>query len=324
MHAPDDRLHSGADAASPAQSFFQVPTERFVQLCETGDADLAAAFLVMCRGRHRNLRETSWSADAVGRYLGVSPRRGKALIAQLVDMAAVEQVRLGHHPKYLIAEPATGDEALWLPTSLVGERVGDATIQGPLASIRRHGGTRTLGFLAGLYALNDESEFGAALPENVASAHFQGDVIGGRAGWTAWRFVNPEWTASGPDTLAHVVLANSLGLIEMVPVLMDGDRPLYPVGTLRCGKPRAGPEVAVTQAAIRGARAVCRKSLRAVSHQGEFLVPLPATMVAPRLVGLVRLSESAPTRRISEIRAALADVCRHAAAEFDALAAQLA
>src|ERR1017187_5267839 len=67
-------------------NFFIVDQRLWKAVCDAGDINAAAAWLLLLQGTGGNHRTTAWSVDSIMRYLGMGYTRGKAAIDKLIAL----------------------------------------------------------------------------------------------------------------------------------------------------------------------------------------------------------------------------------------------
>ncbi len=88
---------SKTDGAIPAKSrkpkqrgqFFIVDVPTFVAVCDLGDVDAAAAYLILAAGTGPDNRTTTWSREAINQRTGLNWRKADAAITKLVEGMAL-------------------------------------------------------------------------------------------------------------------------------------------------------------------------------------------------------------------------------------------
>ncbi|WP_417276131.1 hypothetical protein [Castellaniella sp.] len=97
------------------KGFFAVGLDEWRVACDLG-LTAACSFLVLACGTGRDNSTTSWAANAVQTYAGISWVRAKPAIDQLIGAALVQAVSKTKKPRYKLK---IGTERIWLPKSII-------------------------------------------------------------------------------------------------------------------------------------------------------------------------------------------------------------
>ncbi len=73
-------------------SFFIVDRPTFAKVCDLGDPDLAAAYLVLAAGTGADNRTSSWSREAINRRTALNWRKANDCIAKLEKQGLAEWI----------------------------------------------------------------------------------------------------------------------------------------------------------------------------------------------------------------------------------------
>jgi len=210
------------------------------------------------------------------------------------------------------------DDWIWLPNTLVTGAAGEVP---PLELLRETQDVMCLRLLVDLYYLQDLRDNGG-VSWRAVSLRYDRHRVGQRGQYVVWGFsergevVDPhgvlkcharkptnaeqaEGWGFSVDLFRRLDLVHSLGLLEYVPYVYEGDgvdaEPLFPVGN--CAE-HGEIEHALGQAAHRAGLALLTEPQRAgPEYRGLVLVPLPAHLVNAQLFGVVRLRYRPHTRR---------------------------
>ena len=111
--------------------FFAVDRRAWAKVSQL-DINAMVAYLVLARGSGRDQRTTSWSVNAIEKYTGIGPIRGRQAIERLQQSGLVRVTRTGKRPRYWImpAHEVPGCEGYPPPRLNAAER----TLFGRLAS----------------------------------------------------------------------------------------------------------------------------------------------------------------------------------------------
>lgn len=100
-HHPDDAT-SASHPGTPTTrrgNFFAVDVPTYRAVCALGDADVAAAYLVLAAGTGVDNRTTSWSREAISGRTGLSWRRAREVVDRLVGAGFAVWLRRGARPR---------------------------------------------------------------------------------------------------------------------------------------------------------------------------------------------------------------------------------
>ena len=152
-------------------NFFIVDQRLWKAVCDEGDINAAAAWLLLARGTGANQRTTAWSVDAIMRYLGVGYNRGKEAIDKLFAMKFIRhgEKHTQRKPRYdlftfaewdalkqkprkrqnSLADKDSDSNLIWLPNELVtGTAKGEKS---PIHKVRAAGDPWALRLFVDLY-----------------------------------------------------------------------------------------------------------------------------------------------------------------------------
>lgn len=108
--------------------FFAVDLPTFEAVCQAGNPDAAAAYLVLAAGTRADNRITSWSREAINKRTALNWARADAAIAFLEQRRLLTwQSGKGTRRPRIELPPVygTGRDVVWLPMSLVGDEGGN-------------------------------------------------------------------------------------------------------------------------------------------------------------------------------------------------------
>ncbi|GEO01850.1 hypothetical protein NSE01_36820 [Novosphingobium sediminis] len=105
MSKTDDAV--GAKSRKPKQrgQFFIVDVPTFVAVCELGDVDAAAAYLILAAGTGPDNRTTTWSREAINQRTGLNWRKADTAIAKLVQGGFAQWLTPSGAPRPRLALP---------------------------------------------------------------------------------------------------------------------------------------------------------------------------------------------------------------------------
>lgn len=216
--------------------FFAVDKERLYKACELG-INQAVSYLVLCNGTQKDNTTTSWSANAVEKYTGISRGRTKKAIISLIENKLITVIKSGTKPRYLVKEKHTtkkldAESVVWLPSSLVVGANGEVP---PVERIRQAKEIMVLKLFFDMYKVQNLIEDGG-IPKDLmhrpyerkklceyAQYHIYGFSSNGSSG--TWNeLTRPHQDESNGELLwSRVQLLTDMGLIRIIPYLYDSD-----------------------------------------------------------------------------------------------------
>lgn len=317
------------NVGEPARGgFFQIDRRTWARVCDLG-MNRAVAYLVQARGTGADNRTTSWSTNAIEKYTGISRGRAKESVQDLVTNGMSKRTRDGSMPRYdlLPFRELTGesngvfhanDDAepkadwIWLPNELVTGAGDEAP---PVELVRQTRDVMTLRLLVDFYHGQNLREDGG-ISRRHTYRKFERHKVGQQGQYIVWGFradttvvawsdltkcherarrdlTKEEKEAGenpGVDFFRRLESLDTLGLIEWVPYLFEGDdadaEPIHPYGigmsdTL---------EGRLYQAADSAGAGLVTEGQREWAHENGFhLVPVPRHMANVQLIGIARL-----------------------------------
>jgi len=303
-------------------SFFAIDRRIWSKLCDRG-MNAAATYLVLACGTGRDNRTTTWSAQALHRYSGITWERGKAAIDGLIHDGFVRYAadHSTAKPRYELLSYGPPDEGsddcdsiIWLPNSIVtGTGKGETP---PVHRLRSAGNILALRLFVELYHAQNLRDDGGISPRIIRTS-YERSCIGEQGIFTVWGFKSTQrqifW--SGPFA-AHEASANvagehpvsaSIGLLErngllsFIPHIFENNSPEaeihhpYGVGT----KGEEPVETEIGEAAEAAARAMCPEWLieNAENEGFEYFCPVSRTMPNIEMIGVARLLYRPHTKR---------------------------
>jgi hypothetical protein len=158
-------------------SFFVIDRRIWSKLCDKG-MNAAAAYLVMACGTGRGNRTTSWSANALHEYCGITWERAKAVIGDLIHDRFVRRAA-GHSPakpRYELLpfrKPEEvnedNDSNIWLPNTIVtGTEKGETP---PVQRLRSAGDVLTLRLFVEMYQVQNLRDDGGVSPRIIRDCY---------------------------------------------------------------------------------------------------------------------------------------------------------
>ena len=232
------------------EGFFRISSENIGQLYKQGaDALTLCAYLVIACGTGRDNATSTWSAEAVRKYVGCRPGTAKLAIEKLIEMGCIalhqERTKPGRPVYVLLNSSASTTQEIWLPNALVRGATDEAPY--PLATLREGGDPLRVRLLLDMYAAHELLDSGGVDVELIQARFNDVEALGQKNGATAFRFSDGKYSADkalsephGEHVGGSVPAAfwerfrtlRSLGFIEEVFVLLDGPggEPLYCYG----------------------------------------------------------------------------------------------
>ena len=216
--------------------FFAVDKERFYRACDLG-INQAISYLVLCNGTQKDNTTTSWSANAVETYTGISRGRTKKAINSLIENELITVIQSGTKPRYLVKEKHTtkkldAESVVWLPSGLV---VGVSGETPPIERIRQAKEIMVLRMFFDLYKVQNLIEDGG-IPKDLIHKSYerkklceygQYSIYGFRLKYSSgtWNeLTRPHKDESNGDLLwSRVRLLEDMKLIRIIPYLYDSD-----------------------------------------------------------------------------------------------------
>lgn len=216
--------------------FFAVDKVRFYKACDLG-INQAVSYLVLCNGTQKDNTTTSWSANAVETYTGISRGRTKKAIASLIENKLITVIKAGTKPRYLVKEKHTtkkldAESVVWLPSSII---VGASNESPPIERIRQTKEIMVLRMFFDLYKVQNLIEDGGIPKDMMRCTYDRKEIceygqyrIYGfseiSSGGTWNELTRPHQDESNGDLLwSRVRLLTDMGLIKKIPYLYDSD-----------------------------------------------------------------------------------------------------
>jgi len=200
-------------------NFFIVDKWLWKAVCDAGDINAAAAWLLLLQGTGGNQRTTAWSVDSIKRYLGVGYSRAKEAIDKLVAMGLVRygEKHTPLKPRYDLlsfaewtatrgnareGHPANTEEdadynLVWLPNELV---TGTAKLEkSPIHKLRASGDLWALRLFVDLYYEHNLRDDGGVSRKFVWE-EYEAENLGERGPYRilAFKSVTKRHTWNGP------------------------------------------------------------------------------------------------------------------------------
>jgi hypothetical protein len=303
-------------------SFFAIDRRIWSKLCDSG-INAAVAYLVMACGTGRDNRITSWSAQALHKYCGITWERGKAVIDGLIHDGFVR--RAADHspakPRYELLPSCTpdevendGDPIIWLPNTIVtGTEKGETP---PVHRLRSAGSILAMRLFVKMYHAQNLRDDGGISPRIIRSS-YERSCIGEQGIFTVWGFRSTQrqifW--SGPfaaheasanvagehPVSASIGLLERMGLLTFIPHIFENDSPEaeihHPYGIGAKGEESIETEIG--EAAEAAARAMCPEWMisNAEDDGFEHFCPVSRTMPNIEMIGVARLRYRSHTSR---------------------------
>ncbi len=187
---------AGKKAKSGRGNFFAVERITWDRVCSWGNTNAATAFLVLAQGSGADHITTSWSANAVSIYTGMTRARATEAIAKLQRFGVLEKVKGGTKPQYKIKNlkppkansESSGVERIWLPNALV---TGARSEPPPLARIRATQDILLLRLFIDLYRAQNLTDDGG-ISRNVIFQKYEREEVGKYAEYTVYAFTRTD------------------------------------------------------------------------------------------------------------------------------------
>ena len=167
--------------------FFAITREGWSRACELG-LNPAVAYLVQSCGTGRDNVTTSWSAEAVANYSGMSWRRAKTAIETLVSAGETTQSGSRTRPKYKIHRSKKDEDLIWLPNALVTAASDESP---PIYRLRQ---TRELEVLQTFIELYGEQDLAGdgGIPRRLLYQNYERSKIMDMGQFVVYGFTRPE------------------------------------------------------------------------------------------------------------------------------------
>jgi hypothetical protein len=319
-------------------NFFIVDQRLWKAVCDAGDINAAAAWLLLLQGTGGNHRTTAWSVDSIMRYLGMGYTRGKAAIEKLIALKFIRhgEKHTQRKPRYdlltfpewnaLNQKSRKGQRAssekdldynlIWLPNQLIKAADGEKP---PIHKLRASGDLWALRLFVDLYHehnLRDD----AGISRKYLWEPYEAMNLGERGPYKVMGFRTKEknLTWDGPFlshrprpkpqpesrhpvwTSVHVL--EQTGVLTFVPHLLenttDNAEVIHGVGI--GGHSEHPIETQIGNEARRTAAAMCQPSqLDLARREGLILCPVSRDYPNAQMVGIARLHYRPHTKRTS-------------------------
>lgn len=311
--------------------FFAVGRQTFIRACGLG-INPACAFLVMACGTGKDNVSTRWSAEAVGNHAGMRWSAAKEAIEALCTAGLATKGGKPARPNYKLKKEG---ELIWLPRTLVE---GAANELAPLVKLRQTQDAMTLRLLVELYTAQNLREDGGINTKTVYQT-FDRRKAGQQGAYTVWDFTSDstyvswgdavkvhrrdvltaeekkEGKNAGVDFFRRLKTLVSLGLIEWVPYLYEGDdgEPIHPVAWN--GLPMEKDLYrAATSAGIR------MLTEGQNDHLEGIVVPVPNHITEAAMIGIARLKYRPHTAMTAAWWAQHQSICEGFTEKYNSLA----
>ncbi|MGA2672152.1 MAG: hypothetical protein ABSE99_02890 [Terracidiphilus sp.] len=318
-------------------NFFIVDQRLWKAVCDEGDINAAAAWLLLSQGTGANQRTTAWSVDAIMRYLGMGYNRGKEAIDKLI---ALRFIRYGEKhtqrkPRYdlltfpewnaLIHKPRKGKSAsaeedpennlIWLPNELIKAADGEKP---PIRKLRASGDLWALRLFVDLYHEHNLRDDGG-ITRKFLWLKYDAMNLGERgpyrimgfkpAGkWITWdgpfriHQSRPKLNPDAQPTWDSLHILEQTGVLTFIPHLVENDtKAAEPIHAVGIGGHSEHPiETQIGNEARRTAVAMCQPwQLERAQRDGLILCPVSRDYPNAQLVGIARLHYRPHTKRTS-------------------------
>lgn len=233
--------------------FFAVDKERFSMATQLG-LNEAVSYLVIASGTQKDNTTSSWSINAIEKYTGISRKRAKIAVQNLIDNAVIKIINTSKtKPRYLVKEKRNtkrleSETVVWLPNGIV-QSVSDEVP--PIELIRQTKDVMVLVMFFDFYdAQNLVDDCG--IPRDILEDVYERVLVGEYAQYKLYGFNSKHKSINRcsltnrhidknplPETRDtqpfwdRLEMLQRMGLIEMVPHLYDSDdslgEPVHPI-----------------------------------------------------------------------------------------------
>lgn len=221
----------GNDRPKHKGEFFALGLPQFQKACELG-LNPTVALLVLARGTGRDNSTTTWSANSIENYAGITWRRASEAVDALKAAGIVRLSKAGARPVHTITKPERVDDWIWIPNQLVSGAVGEAS---PVARLRQARDLDALRLLVELYFYQELLGDGG-IPRDVITCVFERKRLFGHGPYEVLGFTRERsrilrrepflrfWAADS-DPWPPVEQLLNMGLLEEIDYLAEGGEP---------------------------------------------------------------------------------------------------
>jgi hypothetical protein len=326
----------GKRARGGTGNFFIVDQRLWKAVCDAGDINAAAAWLLLAQGTGANQRTTAWSVDAIKRYLGLGYIRGKEAIDKLIDLKFIrhgekhtqrkprydlltfpEWDALRQKPRKRQNAPADGDSdpnPIWLPNEVVtGTCKGERS---PIHKLRAAGDPWAIRLFVDLYHAQNLRDDGG-INRKVLWRKYERIELGERGPyrimgfkpdgrWLNWdgpfrmHQSRPKPKPDSQPTWDSLGILELTGVLSFIPHLVENDTDaaelIHAVGI---GLHSEHPiETQIGNEARRAGAALCQP-WQLTKAEGLILCPVSSDYPKAQMVGIARLHYRPHTKRTS-------------------------
>lgn len=319
-------------------NFFIVDQRLWKAVCDEGDINAAAAWLLLLQGTGANHRTTAWSVESIKHYLGIGFPRAKDAVGKLLSLGFIRhgEKHTAMKPRYDLltfaewsaanGNAGTGKAAaeedadyslIWLPNELVTGT--ERHEKPPIYKVRSSGDLRALRLLVDLYHEHNLRDDGGINRQYIYE-EYEGRKVVERGPFTimGFRSINKCIHYNGPY-LAYTgqpknkegesaawestLVLERAGLLTFVPHLMENESKdaevIHPFGI--GGRSEHELETLIGAEARRAAAILCQdRQLDKALADGLLLCPLVTGEYSKaQLVGIARLHYRPHTKRTS-------------------------
>jgi hypothetical protein len=343
--------------------FFIVDQRLWKAVCDAGDINAAASWLVLLRGTGFDQRTTAWSVDSLMRYLHVGYVYGKAAIDKLI---ALKFIRYGEKhtqrkPRYDFltlperealnpkqqngksVEEDADHNLIWVPNEIIDGAAGEKP---PIYKLRASGDLWALRLFIDLYHEHNLRDEGG-ISRTLIWEEYKTVNLGERGPYKILGFetVTKEHNWTGPLLMhqhrpkprpdierwtpgwASLEVLEQTGLLTFVPHLMEnGTEFAGPIHAFGVGGHSEHPiETQIGDEARRAAAKMCQPwQLEKAGREGLMICPVSRDYPNAQLVGIARLHYRAHTKRTSAWESNLLSAGPDCVEHFRRLAAEFA
>jgi hypothetical protein len=302
--------------------------DRLWQVPTANRLNLVVAFLVLLAGTGADHRLTKWSAKACENHVGMGKPRAQAAIKELIaaELVAHAPASSATFPHYLLAEPASQSEPIFLPVQLVTGFGQETPI---LRRVRETGDALVLRMLVDLYGLVQvDPSFGVPIARlrkgkpgeescrrtfevapNALWALDLDDALHAAGDWLDYHAVEAKGGKGGPDwslLWQRIETLQVIGALWFEPWVFDGEEldaePIFPALARQDFQPDHKRIMELGWLRDNAARKmVGERTYVMENYGGEVLMVLPSHHRRPALRGVARLRVEAdtPARRLA-------------------------
>ena len=158
--------------------FFAIDSKIYNKVTELKDINVLVAYLVIANGSGADNLTSSWSAQAIHKYTGISRKRASQAISRLIEKKIILKIKDGTKPQYKITEPKLRTyetkKLIWLPNEII---TGVKSEQPPITKLRSSQDFLLIKLFIDLYSFHDLVE-DQGVSREIIHKHFDKTIIG--------------------------------------------------------------------------------------------------------------------------------------------------